>query len=203
MRFFIALLFGVCVLLGTILPAMATGEAAMTLRKANSLCEFTPPQTFLNGNFVADEMDPSFIFGKISDFTKSLSCSTSWLIEEREKARLESLGNQSAPVEYTLYLEQDCAGKVMYYVFVDRSQANNSQWLEWRRQFHKSKAEPEFGSAMENLEKASMAGFPVNAELRFIEASGNLELKKPEDTLTGELKLKPIYDLKQGKALPR
>ncbi len=203
MRVFIGLLVGACLVLGTTIPAMAASEEAMKLRKADSLREFTPPQSFLNGNFVADEMDPAFIFGKISDFVKSRPCSTAWLIEEREKARLESLDKQSGPGEYTLYLEQDCGGKVVHYVFVDRSQANTAQWLEWRKLFHKSKAEPEFGAAKEGLDKATRDGFPVDAELRFVDASGNLELKKPEETLTGELKVKPIYDIKQGKALGR
>ncbi len=50
------------------------------------------------------------------------------------------------------------------------------------------------------MEQAAGSGFPVDAELRFIEIGGDLILKKPEDFLTVDLKVNPIYDLKQGKA---
>jgi len=50
------------------------------------------------------------------------------------------------------------------------------------------------------LEQAAGRGFPVDAELRFVEIGGELILKKNEDFLTGDLKLKPLYDLKQGRA---
>ena len=100
-------------------------------------------------------------------------------------------------------MEEDCPGKVAYYVFVDRSQANATQWMEWRRQFHKSKAEPQYGAVKTTLEQAAQNGFPVDGELRFIEIEGDLLVRKPEDILTGELKFQPIYDLKQGKPLAR
>jgi len=90
-------------------------------------------------------------------------------------------------------------GKVAYYVFVDRSQANTAQWLEWRKQFHKSKAEPQFSTAKAGLDQASRNGFPVDAELRFVEVGGNLALKKPEEILTGDLKFKPVYDIKRAR----
>ena len=73
---------------------------------------------------MADEVDPGYIFGKVKDFVQSRSCPTNWLIEEGERKRIEARGTQSGPFEYTLYLEEDCPGKVVYYVFVDRSQAN-------------------------------------------------------------------------------
>lgn len=202
MRVIFALLIGVSVLLCSFSQGMGASNEAMKLRKTDSLVEFSPAQAFLDGNFVADELDPAFIFGKVKDFAKSRPCPTAWLIEEREKVRLDSLDKQSDPVEYTLYLEEDCPGKVVYYVFVDRSQANTAQWLEWREKFHFSKAEPEFGAARANLDQAFKDGFQVDAELRFVKAGDKLELKKPEESLAGELKFKPIYDLRQGKALP-
>jgi len=50
---------------------------------------------------------------------------------------------------------------------------------------------------------AAQSGFPVVAKLRFIELAGNLISQKPEDFLTGDLKMSPIYDLKQGKPITK
>lgn len=179
----------------------AASEQAITQRSANALEEYSPPESFLNGNFIADEVEPAFIFGKIKDFAKSRSCPASWLIEQSEKQRLQTRDAQSSQFEYTLYFEEDCPEKITYYIFVDRSLANHAQWLEWRKQFHKSKAESQYATAKAGLDKAALDGFPVDAELRFVEAGGNLELRKPEDTLINVLRVKPVYDLKQGKAL--
>ena len=182
--------------------AAAAGEQAMKLRGQNGLSEFAPPEAFLSGNFLADETDPNFIFGKVRDFAKSLSCPATWLIEEAERKRIEARGQQSGPVEYSIYLEADCAGKVTYYIFVDRS-LNSSQWLEWRRQFHKTKAEPHYKEAKASLDQAAQNGFAVDAELRFVAFNGDLLLKRPEDVLAGELKFQPIYDLKKNQALSK
>jgi hypothetical protein len=199
-----SMLLGASLLLALFGTAGAASEQAMKLRGKNGLSAFTPPEGFLAGNFVADEIEPGYIFGKVKDFVKSRSCPTSWLIEDGEKKRIETRDQQSGPVEYTLYLEEDCPGKVTYYVFVDRSQANLAQWMEWRKKFHgKSKTEPQYAPVKAVLEQAVQNGFPVDGELRFVEVEGALQLKKPEDILTGELKFQPIYDLKQGKAVPR
>jgi hypothetical protein len=72
--------------------------------------------------------------------------------------------------------------------------------MEWRRVFHRSKAQEEYGAVDASLEQAAGSGFPVDAELRFIEIGGDLILKKPEDFLTGDLKMKPVCDLKGGNA---
>ena len=139
----------------------------------------------------------------MKDFAKSRSCATAWLIEEGEQKRVAAWDKQSGPMEYTLYLEEDCPGKVAFYVFVDRSQADVAQWMQWRQQFHKNKAEPQYGAAKAGFEQAAQNGFPVDAELRFLEINGDLSLKKPEDVLVGELKFQPIYDLKQSKAITK
>jgi len=191
-----AIVFAICSAVG------ASSEQAMKLRSQNGLSEFAPPEAFLNGNFLADETDPAYIFGKVRDFAKSLSCPTAWLIEEAERKRIESRGQQSGPVEYSIYLEADCAGKVIYYIFVDRS-FNSAQWLEWRRQFHKSKAEPHYREAKTVLDQAAQNGFAVDAELRFVALNGDLLLKRPEDVLAGEVKFQPIYDLKKNQALTK
>jgi hypothetical protein len=157
----------------------------------------------LNGNFVADEIEPQYVFGKVKDFWKSRSCPAVWLIEDGQKDRIKNQENLSGPFEYTLYLEEDCPAKVVFYVFVDRSQAKAGQWMEWRRVFHRSKAEEEYGAVGAVLEQAAKSGFPVDAELRFIEIDNSLISKKPEDFLTRDLKISPIYDLKQGKPVTK
>jgi hypothetical protein len=177
-------------------------EQAMKLRSQNSLSEYAPPEAFLSGNFLADETDPAFIFGKVRDFAKSLSCPTTWLIEESERKRIEARGQQSGPIEYSIYLEADCAAQVTYYIFVDRS-FNSAQWLEWRRPFHRTKADPHYKEAKARLDQAAQNGFTVDGELRFIALNGDLLLKRPEDVLVGELKFQPIYDLKKNQALTK
>jgi len=182
----------------------AASEEALKLRSRNALIGFPPAEAFLSGNFVADEIEPGFIFGKVADFVKSRSCPTTWLIEEGEKRRIEGKDRQASPLEYSVYLEEDCPGRVTYYVFVDRSHHDMAQWMQWRQQFHgRSKAEPQYAAAKSGLEQAAQNGFPVNAELRFLEVNGELSLKKPEEFLMGELKFQPVYDLKQGKAVSR
>jgi len=181
----------------------AASDGAEKLRSVNGLCEFTPSEAFLNSNFVADEIQPQYVFGKVKDFWKSRSCQTGWLIEESGKNSIKDRENLSDPIEYTIYLEEDCPGKVTYYVFVDRNLAKSGQWMEWRKKFHKSKAEGEYGEVGGLLEKAAQSGFPVDAELRFIEVGGNLISNNPEDFLIGDLKMSPIYDLKQGKPITK
>lgn len=203
MRSLCSILVGVSLLVALSGVTWAASEQAMKLRGKNALSEYSPPEAFLSGNFVADEIEPGYVFGKVKDFVRTRICPTSWLIEEGEKKRMESPQPQSGPVEYTLYLEEDCPGKIVYYVFVDRSQANTTQWMEWRRQFHKSKTDPQYGAAKITLEQAAQDGCTVDGELRFVEIEGDLLLKKPEDVLMGELKFSPIYDLKACKALAK
>jgi len=194
------LLLAVCMIFAPLSPVWGASDGAMKLRALNGLGDFTPPETFLNGNFIADEITPQYIFGKIEDFRKSRSCPTAWLIEDGQRDRIKNQENLAGPFEYTLYLEEDCPGKPVYYVFIDRSQGKAGQWMEWRKVFHKSKTEEQYGAAGAALEQAAGRGFPVDAELRFVEIGGELILKKNEDFLTGDLKLKPLYDLKQGRA---
>ena len=180
--------------------AGAASEQAMRLRAENGLSEFAPPEAFLAGNLIADETAPAFIFGNVRDFARSLACPATWLIEQSERKRIEARAPQSAPIEYSIYLEADCPGKVTYYIFVDRS-ADSAQWLEWRRQFHKNKAEPQYREAKTSLDQAAQNGVTVDAELRFVALNGDLLLKRPEDILARELNFQPIYDLKRNQAL--
>ena len=203
MHRFLFILLAISILQAFPASGRAGSEQALKLRASNGLSELKPPEAFLAGNFIADEIEPRYIFGKVQDFVKSRTCPIAWLIEEGEKTRLQAHGQQAGPFEYTLYLEEDCPGKVVYYVFVDRSQAPEAQWLEWRKQFHKSKADLQYGAVKAALEEAAKNGFQVNGELRFIETGGELQMEKPEAVLTGQAKFQPIYDLKEGKAVAR
>jgi len=206
-RFFFALILTLL----SICPcpaSAATSEPAMKLRAQDGLAEFTAPEAFLTANFVADEVEPRYVFGTVKDFAASRSCPATWLIEASEKSRIDdagknrpnAAGGSTAPLEYSLILEEDCPGKVTHYVFVDRSQASTAQWMDWERQFHKSKTDGQYTQAKDKLEKAEQSGFPVSAELRFIDSGGELQLQKPEDFLTREKKMTPLYDLSQGQA---
>src|SRR5208337_2282654 len=180
---------------------LAASAKAMTQRQAQGLIAFNPPERFLSGNFVADEMNPAFIFGPVKAFAASRNCPTTWLIEKGDQNRLTGRGSTGTPQEYTIYLEEDCPDRVVYYVFIDQSGLNPQQWIEWREKFHKSKAEPEFGEAKSKLEKACQEGCGVGAELRFIQKDGELLSKSPEEALRDELHFAPIYDLNQQKKI--
>jgi len=180
-------------------PALAASQKAAELRKSNALQDFSPPEQFLSGFFLADEMEPSFLFGSVKDFAAARKCPVAWLIEEGEKNRIAKPANPESPLEYTLYLEEDCPDGVVYYVFVDQSAMNPKQWIEWRKLFHKSKADSEYGATKDRLEKAVSEGVKVSGELRFIMKNGELTAgKPPEDALCKDLSFTPCYDLKQG-----
>jgi hypothetical protein len=192
---------GFLLVLGQGAGAWAASQQAAALRQANSLVATTPSQRFLEANFVADEMNPGVIFGAVKSFVASRKCPTTWLMETGSKSPLTALGGKGMPPETTLYLEEDCPGKVVYYVFVDQSRLSPQQWIEWRQKFHKSKTEPEFGSIKSKLDKACQAGCGVGAELRFIQVNGDLMAKSPEAVLRHDLKFAPIYDLNRGRKL--
>src|SRR5512142_2809673 len=130
------LFLGILLLVGSGSVAVAGSQKAATLRQANGLTAYTPTEKFLAGNFVADEMNPAFIFGPVKSFAASRKCPTSWLIEDRTQNRLRGSGSPDTPAEYTVYLEEDCSDQVFYYVFIDQSGLTPQQWIEWRRKFH-------------------------------------------------------------------
>ena len=98
-------------LFGVNSAALAASQKAKALRQANGLTAFTPPEKFLTGNFVAEEMTPAYIFGPVKAFVSSRKCPTTWLIETGVKKTLEQPGETGKPTEYTLYLEEDCPAK--------------------------------------------------------------------------------------------
>ena len=203
MKRLVPILLGFLLVVGAVSEGLAASAKAMAMRQANGLMQFTPPQKFLAGNFVADEMNPTVIFGPVQAFAASRKCPTAWLIEARDKNPLARPGGEDMPAEYTLYLEEDCPDKVVYYVFIDQSGLTPQQWIKWREKFHKSKAGEEFDAAKSKLEQACTAGCGVGAELRFIQKNGELMTKSPEAVLLQDLKFAPIYDLNQGKKLSK
>jgi hypothetical protein len=200
MKRLVPLLIGFLVVVGADSGAWAASAKAMNLRQANGLTQFTPPEKFLSGNFVADEMNPNVIFGPVGGFAGSLKCPTAWLIEAGDKNRQ---GSKDTPAEYTLYLEEDCPDKVVYYVFIDQSALTPQQWIDWRQNFYKSKTGEQFDAAKSKLEQACTAGCGVGAELRFIQENGDLVPKSPEAILRGDLHYAPIYDLNQQQKIAK
>lgn len=199
-RLFFAV-WGFLLVFGSGAETWAASDKAMALRQANGLAVFTPSEKFLAGNFVADEINPGFIFGPVQAFVASRSCPATWLREEGAPKRPASLTNPDTPVEYTIILEEDCPEKVRYYVFLDQSGMTPQQWLEWRRQFHRSKADETFSAAKTKLEQACEKDCGVVGELRFIQQNGELVPRCPEEILRAELKIAPIFDLNQQKKI--
>jgi hypothetical protein len=188
---------GFLLLVGNGATALGASQRATALRQANGLTVFNPPEKFLAGNFVADEMNPGFIFGTVKAFAAARKCPTAWLIEAGEKNRPDKL------MEYTVYLEEDCPDQVVYYVFIDQSGLTPQQWIEWREKFHKSKVQPQYGATKSKLDQACTAGCGVAAELRFIQKNGDLVAKSPEEVVRVDLKFPPIYDLNQQKKISK
>jgi hypothetical protein len=201
MKRLVPILLGFLLAVGAGSGAWAASAKALALRKANGLVQFTPPPKFLAGNFVADEMNPTVIFGPVQAFVAALKCPTTWLIVPGNK---NPQGSKEALPEYTLYLEEDCPDQVLYYVFIDQSGMTPQQWIDYRFKFHgKSKTEPEYGPIESKLEKACTAGCGVGAELRFVEKNGDLEIKSPEAILLQDLKYAPIYDLNRQQKISK
>ena len=181
--------------------ATAQSQRALALRKELGYAPYAPPKAFLDGYFIADETRPAFLFGPVADFVAARACPTAWLIEADEAARLAAHNPANPLFEYTLVLEQDCPDGVTDYVFVDQSAMNPQQWLDWRKQFHKNKAEPEYADAVARLGKAIAAGFPVSGELRFVLRDGALDPASPQVLLPNALSCPPRYDCEVGKAV--
>lgn len=208
------LILSVLLGLGLLVPcAHAAGKGkfpgpspiAQELRKRGDLVPHTPFAAVLAAFFVADETAPATVYGPVRDFAVSRVCATEWFIESGEQARLDkaAANAQSAPLEYTLVLEEDCGDRVTQFSFVFLNSTDPKAWLAWREQFHKSKTSGHYGKAIAKLSKASQDGFPVSGDLRFVSVNGDLSLKPVEETLKADRKSRPVYDLNSGQALAR
>ena len=203
MRRLFLVFLGFLILAGTGAGAWAASKKAEALRQANGLAEFTPTEKFLAGNFVADELNPKFIYGPVKNFVASRKCPTTWLIETGDKNQPTWPRGEDEQVEYTIFLEEDCPDKVVYYVFVDQSRLTPEQWIAWRKRFHgTTKTEPAYGSTKSRLDKACQDGCGIDGELRFIQIDGELLPKSPEKVLIEE-KYSAIYDLDQQKKITK
>lgn len=201
---FVTFFLAVVLCAGSSPAAWAASQKATALRQTNGLIEFKPPEKFLAGNFVADEMNPAFVFGPVQAFAKSRQCPTTWLIESSGQNRPAGQPGGDKLREYTIYLEEDCPNKVVYYVFVDQSGLTPQQWFEWRQSFHMSKTAEQYGLAQTKLEQACKEGCGFTAELRYIQKDGELVIaRSPETVLRDELKVDPLYDLNLQKKLSR
>jgi hypothetical protein len=201
MKLLVSIIVGLVLVAGNGSGAWGASAKAEALRKANALTAFTPPAKFLAGNFVADEMNPGFIYGTVQAFAASRKCPTAWLIEAGDKNRPTGTATSDTAAEYTVYLEEDCPDKVVYYVFIDQSGLTPEQWIAWREKFHKSKAGEQFATAKTKLEQACTDGCGVGAELRFIQKNGELVAESPEAIIRQDQKVSPIYDLNQKKKI--
>ena len=203
MKRLLSVLLGFLVLIVISAEVWGASKKAMALRQANGLAAFKPPDKFLAGNFVADELNPKFIYGPVKNFVASRKCPTTWLIETGDKNRPAWPRDKDEQVEYTIFLEEDCPNKVIYYVFVDQSRLAPEQWIAWRKRFHGStKTEPAYGSTKSKLDKACQDGCGIDGELRFIQINGELLTKSPEEVLIAE-KYSAVYDLDQQKKISK
>ncbi len=192
--------------MGNSSTVLAASQRATPLRQTNGLTVFTPPEKFLADNFVADEMNPAFIFGPVKSFVSSRKGHTTWLIEEGAKNTLDKPGSLGQPAKYALYLEEDCPDKVVYYVFIDQGGLTPQQRIDYRCQCQwqchsQSRTEPGYDPTKSKLEQACQDGCGVGVELRFIQKDGELLNQSLEQFLLQDLKFAPIYDLNQRKKI--
>jgi hypothetical protein len=193
---------GFLLLVGNSSKVLAASQRATALRQTNGLTVFTPPEKFLAGNFVADEMTPAFIFGPVKSFVSSRKYPTTWLIEDDAKNTQDKPSSRGQPAKHSLYLEEDCPDKVFYYVFIDQSGLPPPQLIDYwcHRQCHsQSKTEPEYDVFKSKLERAFQDGCGVGVALRFIQKDGELWTNSLEQFLLQDLKFAPIYDINHRK----
>jgi len=195
-----ALLLSAAALCALALPALAESKEAKAQRDAGDLTPYAPPRAVLAALFTADENAPKNVYGPVSAYAKTRACPTTWLIEKGELARIERLAalKDAPPFEFSLTLEEDCAGKVTHAVFVTAPGSTPEAWLKWRSQFHGRKAEEHYGAALAGLKKAEAAGLAPTAELRFVSVNGELVCRNLEDLLRAEGRLAPVFDLEKG-----
>jgi hypothetical protein len=200
----LSIFLGLLLLMGSSSTVLAASQRATALRQTNGLTVFTPPEKFLAGNFVADELNPGFIFGPVKSFVSSRKFPTTWLVEEGAKNTLDTLSSLGQPAEHTLYLEEDFPDKVVYYVFIDQSDLTPQQRVDSGCQgscHHQSKTEPEYDPTKSRLAKACQEDCGIGSELRFIQKDGELLNQSLEEFLCQDLKFAPIYDLNQQKKI--
>ncbi len=196
------LLMSILMLMSLIMtPPVVAAESAHTFRQKNGLLTYAPPVWFLEGYFIAREKNPGYIFGTVQDFVKTLSATTTWLIEDLELEGLEAASAEGKNPEYSLYLEAVSPERTEYWVFVVLPHESAQAWFDARRAYHGRKAEGYYGKTQSELERALSQGLKIKAELRFLIEKGDISLESPEDAIMTRYKFQPVFDLSSGRWL--
>jgi len=183
-------------------PAAVAAEAAQAFRQQNGLLPYAPPAWFLEGDFVAREKNPVYVFGPVQDFVAALGGTPAWLIEDLELKRLEQAAAEGKKLEYTLYLETASPEGTQYWVFVVMPHTSAEEWFDARRAFHGRKAEAYYSATRKEFEHALDQGLKIKGELRFLIEQGETSLEVPEDVIMSRYKVRPVFDLSAGRRLP-
>jgi hypothetical protein len=181
-----------------ITPTADTGESAQSFRQQNALLAYAPPTWFLEGNFIARERNPGYVFGPVQDFIRAMGKKTTWLIEDLELKRLEQALADGTIPEYSLFLEAVSPERTEYWVFVVLPYENAREWYDARRAYHGRKAEGYYGKTQSMLKRALDQGLKIKAEIRFFIEKGNISLESPEDIILNRYKFQPVFDLSTG-----
>ena len=192
------LLMLACLLMMTVAVA---ADSARSFRQQNGLLAYAPPDWFLEGYFIAREKKPTYVFGPVKDFVRTIGGTTTWLIEDLELERLEQSAAEGKSTEYSVFLESVLPDRVEYWVFVVMPHGSAQAWFDARRAFHGRKADAYYGETQRNLERALSQGLEIKAELRFWIERGETSLQTPEETIMGRYKYRPVFDLDAGHRL--
>ena len=184
-----------------ITPTADTGESAQSFRQQNGLLAYAPPAWFLEGNFIARERNPGYVFGPVQDFVRAMGKKTAWLIEDLELKRLKQASADGKTPEYSLFLEAVSPERTEYWVFVILPHESAKEWFAARRAYHGRKAEGYYGKTQNMLERALSQGLKIKAEIRFFIEKGEISLASPEDIIMNRYKFQPVFDLSAGRWL--
>jgi hypothetical protein len=182
-------------------PIAVAAESARSFRQQNGLQAYTPPDWFLEGYFIAREKKPTYVFGPVKDFVRTIGGTTAWLIEDLELERLEKSSADRQNPEYSVFLESVLPDRAEYWVFVVLPHGSAQAWFDARRAFHGRKANTYYGETQQNLERALSQGLEIKAELRFWIERGDTSLQVPEEAIMSRYKYRPVFDLDAGRRL--
>ena len=181
-------------------PVVA-GQSAQAFRQQNGLLAYAPPDWFLEGYFIAREKKPTYVFGPVKDFVRTIGGTTAWLIEDLELERLEQSSAEGKKPEYSVFLESVLPDRTEYWIFVVLPHGSAQAWFDARRAFHGRKADAYYGETQRNLERALSQGLEIKAELRFWIERGDTSLQVPEEVIMSRYKCRPVFDLAAGRQL--
>ena len=174
-------------------------ESFLAFRQKNGLQAYVPPGWFLRGYFIASEKNPSYVFGPVQDFVRTLGGTTTWLIEDMELERLKASSADGKKIEYSMFLEAVSPDRTEYWVFVVLPYESAQAWYDARRAYHGGKADEYYGKTRIELERALSQGLKIKAELRFWIDNGETSLQAPEGVIMSRSKLQPVFDLNTGR----